>query len=203
MKLYYYQGACSLVVRIVMNELDLKFEDEYVDLKTKKTSSGGDFLLINPKGSVPVLGLDDGDLLTENQVILQYLVDKTPGQKLLAPVGDMRRYHTLEWLNFMSTELHKTFGFLFHPLVSEEMKTEVLIPLIMKKFAFVDKRLSTKPYLMGDQLTLPDAYLFVMILWAHFFKIDISLYTNLSDFMGRMYKRQAVINSLKQEKIGS
>lgn len=203
MKLYYYQGACSLVTRIVMNELDLKFEDEYVDLKTKKTSSGGDFLLINPKGAVPVLGLDDGDLLTENQVILQYLVDKTPGQKLLAPVGDMRRYHTLEWLNFMSTELHKTFGLLFHPLVSEDMRTEVLIPLIMKKFAFVDKRLSTTQYLMGDQMTLPDAYLFVMVLWAHFFKVDISLYTNVSDFMGRMYKRQSVITSLKQEKIGN
>lgn len=122
MKLYYAKSACSLAVRIVLNELGIDFQDEEVDLKAKKTRSDENYLSINPKGAVPALYLDNGDLLTENQVILQYLADKTPGQKLLPAVGDLKRYHTLEWINYVATELHKTIGMFFHPNLNEETK---------------------------------------------------------------------------------
>lgn len=200
-KLYYYKGACSLVVRIIMNELGVEFHDEGVDLRAKKTASGEDFLTINPKGAVPTLGLDNGDILTENQVILQYLADITPGQELLAPVGDLKRYHTLEWLNFISTELHKSLGLFFVPTVPEDFKTNVLIPMVMMKFKYVNNQLSKGPYLMGDYFTLPDAYLFVMVMWTRHFNLDLSVYTHLAQFMEYIQSRPAVIKSLKQEGI--
>lgn len=199
MKLYYYQAACSFVVRIVLNELGLSFEDEAVDLRTKKTLSGADFYLINPKGLVPALCLDNGDVLTENQAILQYLVDSTPGQTLLAPVGDMERYHTLEWLNFMATELHKSLGMFYNPVVSDAHKKEVLMPLIIKRFSLLNDHLEGKAYIMGEVCTLPDAYLFVMLLWARYFKMDLSSYTSLAEFSARMHARPAVRTSLEQE----
>lgn len=199
MKLYYYKAACSLVVRIIMNEMGIDFQDEEVDLRAKKTAGGENYLTINPKGAVPALGLDNGDVLTENQVILQYLADTTPDQKLLAPVGDLKRYHTLEWLNFISTELHKSVGLFFVPTVTEEFKTKVLTPMIMMKFGHIDKRLAKGPYLMGDHFTLPDAYLFVIVMWTHHFKLDLSAYTHLGKFMDNLQSRPSVIKSLKQE----
>lgn len=199
MKLYYYKSACSLVVRIILNELNVTFQDESVDLRAKKTASGEDYFLINPKGAVPAIRLDNGDLLTENQVILQYLADKTPGQKLLAPVGDIKRYHTLEWLNYISTELHKSLGMFFNPSVSDEMKTKVLTPIIITRFKNINERLSNGSYLMGDEFTLPDAYLFVMVMWAHYFKIDLSAYKHLNQLFDRLQKRPSVIKSLQQE----
>ncbi|MBL7479386.1 glutathione transferase GstA [Legionella bononiensis] len=199
MKLYYYKGACSLVVRIIMNEMGLEFQDEEVDLRTKKTASGENFLTINSKGAVPVLGLDNGDVITENQVILQYLTDITPGQELLAPVGDFKRYHTLEWLNYVSTELHKTLGMFFVPMVTEEFKSKVLIPMAMYKLGHVEKHLSHNTYLMGDHYTLPDAYLFVILMWANSFKLDFSGFPHLTKYMEYIQSRPAVIKSLKQE----
>lgn len=199
MKLYYYKGACSLVVRIIMNEMGIEFQDEEVDLRAKKTASGGDFLAINAKGAVPVLGLDNGDVITENQVILQYLTDITPGQELLAPVGDMKRYHTLEWLNYVSTELHKTLGMFFVPMVTDEFKSKILIPMAMFKLRHVEQHLSRNTYLMGDHFTLPDAYLFVVLMWAKSFSLDFSAYPNLTKYMEYIQSRPAVMKSLKQE----
>ncbi|KGP62745.1 glutathione S-transferase [Legionella norrlandica] len=199
MKLYYCKGACSLVVRIVLNELGLNFQDEEVDLRFKKTASGNDFFKINPKGAVPTLVLDNGDILTENQVILQYLVDTTAGQKLLPVVGDIKRYHTLEWLNYISTELHKSLGMFFNPTVSDEMKSKVLTPLIMTRFKHVNDRLEIGSYLMGDVFSLPDAYLFVMVTWARYFKMDLSQYSHLEQFMDHMQTRPSVVKSLEQE----
>lgn len=201
MKLYYYKAACSLVVRIILNELGIEFQDEAVDLYEKKTASGVNFLTINPKGAVPTLALENGDVLTENQVILQYLADTTPGQELLAPVGDLKRYHTLEWLNYMATELHKSLGMFFAPGVSDEFKANVLTPMVLKKFSYVDEHLSQGTYLMGDHFTLPDAYLFVMVMWAHYFKLDLSACSHLKKYMGFIQTRPAVIKSLKQEEL--
>ncbi|RUR18279.1 glutathione transferase GstA [Legionella sp. km535] len=199
MKLYYYKGACSLVVRIIMNEMGIDFQDEEVDLRAKKTASGADFLEINAKGAVPVLGLDNGDVITENQVILQYLTDITPGQELLAPVGDMKRYHTLEWLNYVSTELHKTLGMFFVPMVTDEFKSKILIPMAMFKLRHVEQHLSRNTYLMGDHFTLPDAYLFVVLMWAKSFTLDFSAYPSLTKYMEYIQSRPAVMKSLKQE----
>ncbi|CAM2814480.1 glutathione transferase GstA [Legionella worsleiensis] len=199
MKLYYYKGACSLVVRIIMNELGIKFQDEEVDLWAKKTASGTNFLDINPKGAVPALVLDNGDVMTESQVILQYLTDITSGHELLAPVGNLKRYHTLEWLNYVSTELHKTLGMFFVPMVTEEIKEKLLIPLAMYKLGYVEKHLSHNTYLMGDYYSLPDAYLYVVLRWARSFTLDFTLYPNLLKYMELIQNRAAVTLSLKQE----
>lgn len=123
MKLYYTKSACSLAVRIVLNELGRTFQEEEVDLRAKRTKTEENYLEINPKGAVPALRLDNGDILTENQIILQYLADITPGQKLLAPVGDLLRYHTLEWVNYIATELHKTVGMFFILIYRKKLKT--------------------------------------------------------------------------------
>ncbi|KTD72993.1 glutathione transferase GstA [Legionella tucsonensis] len=200
MKLYYTKSACSLAVRIVLNELGLDFQDEEVDLKAKKTRSDENYLLINPKGAVPSLHLDNGDLLTENQVILQYLADITPGQKLLPPVGDLGRYHTLEWVNYIATELHKTVGMFFYPNLNEETKS-IFMPVISARLNYVNKRLANGPYLMGKDFTLPDAYLFVIVRWAYYFKMDLSAYKHIEQFMSIAAERPAVVTSLQQEKL--
>jgi glutathione S-transferase len=198
-KLYYYKGSCSLVVRIILNELGITFQEEEVDLRNKKTASGANFLEINPKGAVPTVVLNDGDVLTENQVILQYLADTTAGQTLLPSVGNIKRYHTLEWLNYISTEMHKTLGMFFNPSASDEIKMKVLTPLIMTRFKYVNSQLSKGSYLMGEQFGLPDAYLFVMVRWAQYFKFDLSELTHLHEFMDRTLIRPSVVKSLQQE----
>lgn len=202
MKLYYSKGACSLVSRILLNELNISFNDESVDLKTKKTQSGADFLSINPKGAVPCIQLDNGDVITENQVIAQYLCDTTKEQSLLAPVGDLKRYRTLEWLNYISTEIHKTFGVFFNPTISDEVKDQSFKPIIISKFTYMDKHLKNKQYIMGNQFTPPDAYLFVMLMWSKFLKFDLSHLHDLLAFDERMKNHPSVMKSLQQEHLG-
>ncbi|MBA2650376.1 MAG: glutathione transferase GstA [Legionella sp.] len=199
MKLFYSKGACSLVVRIVLNELNMDFEEEEVDLRSKKTAKGTDFLTINPKGAVPALMLDSQQVLTENQVILQYLADNSPGQTLLAPIQTLGRYQTLELLNYISTELHKSIGLFFNPKFPESEKTNLLLPTILMKFGFLDACLSKTPYLSGKEFTLPDAYLYVMLRWADHFKMDLSQYTHLGQFKARLETYPSVITSLRQE----
>lgn len=200
MKLYYTKSACSLVVRIVLNELGHTFQEEEVDLKAKRTKSEENYLEINPKGAVPALRLDNGDILTENQIILQYLADITPAQKLLAPVGDLKRYHTLEWVNYIATELHKTVGMFFHPNLQEETKS-LFMSIVMTRLNYINNHLAKGPYLMGEHFTLPDAYLFVILRWAHYFKMDLSAYKYLEQFMNVVGERPAVVTSLHQEKL--
>ena len=202
MKLYYTQGACSLVVRIIMNEIGIKSEFESVDLHTKKTEKGDDFLKINPKGSVPVIKTDDGEILTENAVILQYLADTNSATKLLPGTGDFKRYRVLEWLNYVTTELHKTIGALFNPDISDEVKEKIYRPMIKTKLSFVDKNLTHK-YLLGDEFTLPDPYLFVMLTWALHFKFDLSEWPNLSRFFAELKQRKSIHQSLVEEKLES
>ncbi|KTD66009.1 glutathione S-transferase [Legionella santicrucis] len=200
MKLYYTKSACSLAVRIVLNELGHTFQEEEVDLKAKRTKSEENYLEINPKGAVPALRLDNGDILTENQIILQYLADITPAQKLLAPVGDLKRYHTLEWVNYIATELHKTVGMFFHPNLQEETKS-LFMSIVMTRLNYINNHLAKGPYLMGEHFTLPDAYLFVILRWAHYFKMDLSAYKYLERFMSVVGERPAVVTSLHQEKL--
>lgn len=197
MKLYYTPGACSLVVHIVLNELGLTPEYEAVDLKTKKTEKNQNFLSINPKGAVPTLVTDDQLRLTENAVILQYLADAQQAYQLLPRVGDFKRYQVLEWLNYCATELHKGFSPLFNPSMPPDVKGNILIPQLEKKLAFINEHLSKNTYLMGDEFTLPDAYLFVMLRWADAFKLQYG--EHVQRYFTELKNRAAIKKSLQDE----
>ena len=197
MKLYYSPGACSQAPHILLHELGLSHDAERVDLKEKRVESGGDFLAINPKGAVPTLELDSGDILTENAVILQYLGDRSGAADVLPPLGDFRRYRVLEWTNFITTELHKRFAFLFNPNATDEMK-QLVIEDLGKKLDYMDRELGDGPFLMGDELTLPDPYLFVITNWTDKF-IGLDRWANLKAFRTRMLERPSVRHVLRFE----
>lgn len=199
MILYFTPSACSLAPRIILNELGVKFEEKKVDLKEKKTADGANFLDINPKGAVPTLKINDHEILTENAAILQYLADSNNASQLLPKVGDIKRYHVIEFLNFVATEMHKSIGMLFNPNMTENIKQNLLLPLINKKFEFLNKHFKTNKYLLGDEFTLPDAYLFVILRWAYYFKLDLSSYENLVNYFEMMSTRQSVKKSLAEE----
>ncbi len=199
MKLYYTPGACSLVARIIINEIGLKAEFESVNLKTKTTETGADYLAINSKGAVPALQLNNGEVLTENAIILQYLADESKAIQLLPPITDFNRYRVLEWLNYISTELHKGIGILFNPAITDDMKNNIFIPLIKSKLNYVNNHLQHRTYLSGDHFTLPDAYLFVMLRWTAYFKLDLKELSNLSRYFTELSGRPSIKQSLKQE----
>ncbi len=199
MKLYYAPGACSLVVRIIINELGLESEFESVNLMTKKTEKGADYLAINPKGAVPALQLNSGEVLTENAIILQYLADASKATQLLPQISDFNRYRVLEWLNYITTELHKGIGVLFNPAMSDDLRNNLFIPLIKSKLSYVNKHLEENTYLLGNHFTLPDAYLFVMLRWALYFKLDLNEWTNLARHFTELSDRPSVQKSLSQE----
>jgi glutathione S-transferase len=198
MKLYYSSGACSLSPHIVLRESELEFDLVKVDSKTKKTDKGEDFLTINPNGYVPVLELDDGERLTEGPAIVQYLADRAP-QKILAPRnGTFARYRLQEWLNYITSELHKSFGPLFKPDTPEDYK-----PLarahVVKRLEFVDTALGEKPYLMGDGFTVADAYFFTVTNWAGFVGVDIQRLSRVGQLMARVRERPSVQAALRAE----
>lgn len=201
MKLYYSNGACSLVPRIIINELKLPCTFVAVNLKEspKKTQEGDIFATITPKDAVPVLQTDDGQILTENAVILQYLADTAKATQLLPPIGDFNRYRVLEWVNFIATDLHKGVGALFNPKLTQQMKDEVTLPIIQRKLSFVNDALQNKKYLMGDHFTLPDAYLFVILTWCIHFKIDLSQMPSLEKYFLNLQTVPAVRKSLEEE----
>ncbi|STX43093.1 glutathione S-transferase [Legionella donaldsonii] len=199
MKLFFARGACSLVVRIIINEIGLKCDYVSVDLKTKKTEDNKDYLAINPKGAVPALQLDNGEIITENLVIQQYLVDEHKANNLCPPIGDINRYKILSWSNYITTELHKSFGALFNPAITQELKDKIYIPAIKQKLEFIDKRLSQHRYLAGNHFTLPDAYLFVMLTWSTNFKIDLTKYSHLPRYFEELHSRESIMKSLKEE----
>lgn len=199
MKLYYSKGACSLVVRIILNEIGLDCEFESVDLKSKKTQTGQDYLSINPKGAVPAIQLNNGKVLTENAVILQYLADTAKASNLLPLIGDFDRYRVLEWLNYITTELHKGLGIMFNPNITQDMKDKIFIPIAKIKLSYINKHLKNHQYLAGENFTLPDAYLFVMMRWATHFNIDYKECENLTRYFNELSKRASVQTSLKQE----
>ena len=198
LKLYYSPGACSQAVHIVLHETGLSHDSIRVDLKAKKLEDGSDYLRINPKGAVPALDLGNGEVLTENAVILQYLGDRAGSSDLLPPLGDFRRYRVLEWLNFVATELHKGFGPLFNPAAGEDSK-QLARDVLTKKFDFVERELGEGPYLTGDRLTLADAYLFVLLGWTRVSRIDLGRWPNLTAFRDRMRERPSVRRVLEFE----
>jgi glutathione S-transferase len=198
MKLYYTPGACSQAPHIALNEAGLQFEPVLVDLRAKKLPGGEDYFAVNPKGSVPALGLDDGEVLTENAAILQFIGDQAPASGLLPQLGDFRRYRAIEWLNYIATELHKGFGPLWNPSSTPEAKDSAR-DLLAKKFDYVQQRLGYGPYLLGGAFTAPDAYLFVILGWTRIHQIDLSRWPGLAAYASRVAERPAVQATLRKE----
>lgn len=198
MRLYYMPGACSLSPHIVANEAGIPVTFDKVDRATRRTESGKDFNTLNPKGYVPALELDDGTLLTEGPAIVQYLADLRPESGLAPPNGTMERYKLQSMLTFIGTELHKTFSSLFNPATVPETRAE-RAAYVQKRLAYIDTVLEGQTWLLGDQFTAADAYLFVVASWAARVKLDISAHRNLAAFMERVARRPAVIQSMKEE----
>jgi len=198
MKLYYSPGACSLSPHIVAREAGLDLQLEKVDTRTKKTASGGDFLAVTPKGYVPALEVAPGEVLTEGPAIVQYLADQVPGSGLAPANGTMARYRLQETLGFINSEIHKTYSPLFDPATAEEMKS-ALREKLKKRYALMDERLATGPYLFGDGFTAADAYLFTVTNWAGYVKLDLSSFGHLAAFQKRVAARPAVQAAMKAE----
>ncbi|WP_114193824.1 glutathione transferase GstA [Edaphovirga cremea] len=198
MKLYYKPGACSLSPHIVLREAGLDFTIEKVDLASKKTERGDDYLEVNPKGQVPTLQLNDGSILTEGVAIVQYIADQKPDRQLLPEVGTLARYHALEWLNYIATELHKGFTPLFNPRTPDEYKT-IARETLDKKFAYVNDVLGKQQYLLGARFSVADAYLFTVLGWAKALKFDLGAWPNISAYLGRVAARPAVDAALTAE----
>ncbi|MET0659975.1 MAG: glutathione transferase GstA [Steroidobacteraceae bacterium] len=198
MKLYYARGACSLGPHILLHEIGAKFEAEAVDLKTKKTASGANFLDINPKGYVPALVLNNGELLTEAAIVLQYIADQKPDAKLLGAPGTLERYRALEWTHFVSTEIHKSYSPLFAADTPAEYK-DIIKKKLIQRLTQVDGVLSKGDYLMGAQYTIADAYLFVTSNWMKAVGLDAASFPNLAKFKERVAARPAVQAAMKAE----
>jgi glutathione S-transferase len=199
MKLYFSPGACSLSPHIVLREAGLNFDLEQVDLAAKKLKkTEADYLPINPKGQVPVLELDNGKRLTEGPAIVQYLADQKPGSGLAPAAGTFERYQLQEWLNFITSEIHKGFSPLFRPNTPDEYKT-ISKQNLAAKYAVLDKHLASNKYLMGDQFTVADAYLFTVTNWNNFQKIDIGQWPNVKAYFDRIAARPKVQEAMKAE----
>lgn len=198
MKLYYKAGACSLSPHIVLREADLDFTLTAVDLSSKKTELDEDYLHINPKGQVPALVLDDGTLLTEGPVIVQYIADQKPDRQLLPAAGTLARYHALEWLNYIGTELHRSLSLLFNSKTPDDFKTLTREGL-MRKFTYVNASLEDKHFLLGSRFSVADAYLFTMLSWAEILKFDLSGLQTLEEYKARVAARPAVDAALTAE----
>jgi glutathione S-transferase len=198
MKLYYSPAACSLSPHIVLLEAGLPHTLEKVDLATKKTAAGTDYLTVNSKGAVPALELDGGRLLTEGPAIVQYLADQKPDSGLAPRAGTFERYQLMEILNYLTSELHKSFGPLFNPQASAEWKTAAKTAL-HAKFDWLAGFLGKKTYLMGDTFTVADAYLFTMLSWTSHVAIDLAAWPVLAAYHSRVGQRPKVQQALKEE----
>ncbi|MGO9443447.1 MAG: glutathione transferase GstA [Thiobacillaceae bacterium] len=198
MKLYFYPGACSMAVHIALREAGYTFDIDKVDLKAKKTQSGEDYNQVNAKGYVPALRLDDGQVLTEDAVLLQYVVDHKPEAGLAPLPGTLERYRFLEWLNFIATEIHKTLGALFNPNITPEWKSSQLA-LFGRRMDYLMGKLGSQPYVMGDHFTVADGYLFTVLNWCNLMNVDTSAWPRLKEYMDRIASRPAVVAAMKAE----
>jgi glutathione S-transferase len=198
MKLYFSPGACSLSPHIVLREAGLPFELVQVDTRTKKTKTGDDYLQIAPKGQVPVLALDNGELLTEGPAVVQYIADQVPASGLAPLAGSMERYRVQEWLNFITSEIHKSFTPLFKPNTPDAFKP-IAKENLTTRFTYLDGKLAGRQYLVGDKFTVADAYLFTVLNWAKFHAIDVAQWPNLKAYMDRVAARPKVREALQAE----
>jgi len=197
-KLFYSPGACSLSPHIVLREAGAPYQLERVDLKTHTTASGADFYGINPKGYVPTLQLEDGRVLTEGPAIAQFLADRAPDTHLAPAPGTFERAQLQEWLNYIGTELHKSFSSLFNSKLPAEVKETTLAGL-HKKFDYLSRELAGRKFLLGDTFTVADAYLYTILRWSRLFKIDLSEWPAIHEYIARVGQRPAVRASLQEE----
>ncbi|MDV2902666.1 glutathione transferase GstA [Phytobacter diazotrophicus] len=200
MKLFYKPGACSLASHIVLREAGKEFELVRVDLAKKCLENGDDFLAINPKGQIPALAINADTLLTEGVAIMQYVADSAPKSDLLPPVGFLSRYKTLEWLNFVATELHKGFTPLFRPDTPEAFKPTARA-LLEKKLEYVDAALADQQWINGENFSIADAYLFTVLRWAVAVKLNFPQAGNIANYMQRVASRPAVAAAMAAEGI--
>jgi glutathione S-transferase len=199
MKLYYAPGACSLSPHIVAREAGIALDLKKVNLKDKTIEGGGDFRQVNGKGYVPALQLDNGEVLTEGPVIVQYLADQKPESNLAPKAGSFDRYKLQEWLNFTTAELHKGFSPLFKPNTPEEYKKIVVNENLPARFDWLDKQLQGKDYLMGKTFTVADAYLFTILNWSNGLKLDLGKWSNIRSYLARVAARPKVREAMKAE----
>jgi glutathione S-transferase len=198
MKLYYSPGACSLSPHIIASEAELPIELIKVDLESKLAETGEDFRQLNPNGYVPLLILDDGNRLTEGPAIVQYLADQAPDKRLIPAAGTFERYKLQQWLNFISTEIHKSFSPLFNPVAPEAAK-EWATTILMTRLETVAEQLSSQPFLLGDNFSVADAYLFVTLSWGQYVNVDISRWPALARYADKISERPAVQKAMKEE----
>jgi glutathione S-transferase len=198
MKLYYSPGACSLSPHIALLEAGLPYELVKVDVRAKKLENGDDYLKVNPKGQVPALGLDSGEIVTEGPVIVQIIADKASAKNLAPARDSAERYKLLEWLNFITTELHKNFSPLFNPAIPDDVK-KFFVDRIMGKFNYIESQLAGRDYLMGKQFPVADGYLYTMLRWADGHKLDLSALPNLMAYKARVAARPKVQEALTKE----
>jgi glutathione S-transferase len=198
MKLYFSPGACSLSPHIALREAGLPFELARVDLGKHQLEDGSDFAKVNPKGYVPVLQLDDGSLLTEGPAIVQYIADRKPDAKLAPAQGTLARYHLMEWLNYISTEIHKMFSPLFNPQAADPVKSFARAAL-EQRFNYLSQELASRPHLMGQSFSVADGYLFTVLGWTKWAGIDLTRWPVLEAYVARVGARPAVQAALRAE----
>jgi glutathione S-transferase len=198
MKLYYSPGACSLSPHIALLEAGLPYELVKVDLRAKKLENGDDYLKVNPKGQVPALALDSGETVTEGPVIVQMIADQTSAKGLAPKRDSAERYKLLEWLNFITSELHKNFSPLFQPVFNDEVKG-FFKDRLMGKFKYVDSQLAGRDYLLGKEFSVADGYLFTMLCWADRMQFDLSGLPHLVAYKARVAARPKVQEALTKE----
>jgi glutathione S-transferase len=198
MKLYYFSGACSLASNIALREAGLPFELVKVDRRTRKAADGLDYNEVNPKGYVPALTLDNGEVLTENVAVLQYIADRNPASKLAPPAGTMDRYRLVEWLAFISSEIHKNFSPLFRDDAPEDTKQYVR-KVLSNRLDYLNRAIGDRPFLMGEQFTVADAYLFTVVGWSRHLNFDLGKWPQLQRYMERVGARPQVTEALKAE----
>lgn len=198
MKLYYMPGACSQASNIALREAGLKFELVKVDRRTKMAADGLDFNVVNPKGYVPAITVDTGETLTENVTVLQYIADQAPAAKLTPPFGTMERYRLMEWLSFINSEVHKNFSPMFHKDAAEGVREHALATLT-KRLDYLQRALGSKTFLMGEQFTVADCYLFTVLNWAPAVKLDLGKWPELKRYVDRIHARPHVLEALGAE----
>ncbi len=198
MKLYFSPGACSLSPHIALREAGMAFDLEKVDLKAKTLANGADYKAVNPKGYVPALTLDDGRTLTEVAAVVQYVADKKPEAKLAPPSGTAERQKLQEWLNFLATEVHKGTSPLFNPATPDAWK-QIVLGKLGERYDYLAKHLEKQPYLMGQNFSVADGYLFTLLNWTNFLKIDLGKWPVLKAYYDRVAARPKVQEAMKAE----
>ncbi|MGO8755059.1 MAG: glutathione transferase GstA [Gallionellaceae bacterium] len=198
LELYYVPGTCSLCPHIVLHEAGLGFSLEKVNPGDKKTETGQDYNAINPKSNVPALVMENGQLLTEVAVIVQYLADLAPEKKLAPPAGTLARYRLQEWLNFISSEIHKGYSPLFNPRLADDVKA-IFKERLAGRISYAAKALADKDYLLGDSFSVADAYLFAVLRWSPRLGFELAPWPVLKSYIERIGARPAVKIAMAEE----